>query len=356
MRRAAIVAAVIASVVLCALLGARYLLTLAGRAAERRLVYLAGEHGFEISAVTCRTTSFRWPGSIRWEGFSLQGRDAGREMPLPLGGFTISVESATATLDRFGTRAIAVSLDGLLLTALRDAQPASDSPLHRFDSVSGRNLTVRAPVDFLNPRAAAAQLKAILEESRILVRTGRCKLPVTFEGTVTFPFKGTATAGIFIRRESFESVLTMDHDDLLTLSKRLGLQRPMTPEEAAFLADHPLQVPRLLEFRDQARSQAEEERRRDGTFPADAYRHLLWSYLLTAAYGEHFATEVTDAHERGLTGNTDAERRMDLSNNALGRWYAGSGVPAAALPERARSDSRVIRRPREALGRRAFGE
>jgi hypothetical protein len=41
-----------------------------------------------------------------------------------------------------------------------------------------------------------------------------------------------------------------------------------------------------------------------------------------------------------------AERRIDLSNNALDRWYAGIGVPAAALADRAPSDSRVIRNTR----------
>lgn len=351
MRRLILVAASVVAAGLCGLLGTRYLLSTATRSAERRLTRLAAQHGIEISATAWRAAGYRWPASIRWEGLSLQGRASDRDAPLPREGFTLSVESVTATLERFDNRIISISLDGLFLASREGAGSAAGPGTPRVGTVAGRTLVLRAPIDFLSPRTATAQLRDIFAELRQLARTGRCTLPVAFEGEVTFPFQGTATAGVFVRREGAESVLTMDENDLLALSARLGLRLPLTKDEVTLLARHPLQVPRLLAIRDEARVRAEEERHRDGDFPEDAYRHLLWSYLLTTTYGERFATEVTDAHERGITGNTDAERRMDLSNNALGRWYVKLGVPAASLLNRVRNDNRVIRNTRE-IGRK----
>lgn len=354
MKRSLPVAAAVVAVGLCGLLGARYLLAAATRAAEGHFTRLAAEHGVVISGLVYRKAGYRWPSSIRWEGLSLQGRLAGRDTPPPLEAFTVSADSITATLESFEDRMISIAGDGLLFTAREGAPPADGSTFPRVETVSGSDLVVRAPIDFLRPRTATAQLRIVSEELGKLARTGTCALPVEFEGTVTFSFRGVTTAGIRVRQEGAESRLTIDENDLLALSVRLGLKLPLTRDEATLLARHPLRVPRLLVIRDEARARAEEERRRDDSFPEDAYRHLLWSYLLTATYGEQFASEVTGAHERGITGNTTAERLMDLSNNALGRWYAKIGVPAAALPDRARRDHRVIRTPREVAGKKLF--
>ncbi len=80
--------------------------------------------------------------------------------------------------------------------------------------------------------------------------------------------------------------------------------------------------------------------------PEDAYRHVLWSFLLTRTYGPEFARRVTDAHEIGDTGNTEADHRMDYNNNDIGRRYAAEGVQEAELLGRVRTDGRVVRSPR----------
>lgn len=356
LRRTILVAAAVAAVWICWSLGSGYLLGAATRAGERRLARIAAEHGVEVLAVSHRAVGLRWPASIRWEGLSLQGRVFGGGSPLLRDGFALGVDSATVTLESFGDREISVSLAGLLLTTREGARPEHAPGAPWIESLSGSAFSVRAPLDLLRPAKAASQLREILSDLRQLARTGRCALPVAFEGTVSFPFRGTTTTRIRVVREGAESVLTMDEEDLLALSGRLGLKLPLTHHEVTLLARHPLRVPRLLALRDAARAQAEQERNRDGSFPEDAYRHVLWSYTLVKTFGERFAAQVTDAHERGITGNTEAERLMDLSNNNLGRWYARIGVPAAQLAERVRSDRRVIRNPGEVGQKTLFGD
>ena len=87
-------------------------------------------------------------------------------------------------------------------------------------------------------------------------------------------------------------------------------------------------------------------RERDGSVPEDAYRHVLWSYLLTQEFDAEFAEKVTDAHEIGSTTNTEAEHRMDYNNNAVGRRYAAEGVAEPEVLSRVRRDPAVIRQPR----------
>ncbi|WP_238314615.1 DUF6973 domain-containing protein, partial [Methylobacterium crusticola] len=79
-------------------------------------------------------------------------------------------------------------------------------------------------------------------------------------------------------------------------------------------------------IKDYAETTAHNAHAKDRTIPEDAYRHVLWSYLLTKEFGPAFASRVTDAHEQGPTGNTPKERKQDYHNNAVGRRYAREGI------------------------------
>jgi hypothetical protein len=80
--------------------------------------------------------------------------------------------------------------------------------------------------------------------------------------------------------------------------------------------------------------------------PEDAYRHVLWSYLLTKKFGPEFAEIVTDAHET-LPTNTAAERRMDFHNNRIGRDYAQRGIRRERILWLVKNDVNVIRYPND---------
>jgi hypothetical protein len=56
---------------------------------------------------------------------------------------------------------------------------------------------------------------------------------------------------------------------------------------------------------------------------ADAYRHALWSHIMTQSMGADTAKTYTDTYERWRP-NPDGERYMDLYNNQVGRSLPGA--------------------------------
>lgn len=56
---------------------------------------------------------------------------------------------------------------------------------------------------------------------------------------------------------------------------------------------------------------------------ADAYRHTLWSHLMTQGIGPELAKKFGDAHEMAGSSTSgpgpNSERLMDLHNNQVGR-------------------------------------
>ncbi|PKM42883.1 MAG: hypothetical protein CVV03_09215 [Firmicutes bacterium HGW-Firmicutes-8] len=54
----------------------------------------------------------------------------------------------------------------------------------------------------------------------------------------------------------------------------------------------------------------------------DAFRHALWSGLMTRDCGVNWAKKVGDAHENGAKNNPELEKKMDLHNNEVGRKIA----------------------------------
>ena len=118
----------------------------------------------------------------------------------------------------------------------------------------------------------------------------------------------------------------------------------LTPREEVLFAAHPDKLERLRKSADYARAMATLAYGRDPNVPEDAYRHVLWSYLLTKEFGDYFAKQVTDAHESG-SKNTPAQWRMDLNNNTIGRNYAAEGCDESEILRRVMSDPHVVRSP-----------
>jgi hypothetical protein len=143
-----------------------------------------------------------------------------------------------------------------------------------------------------------------------------------------------------IIQEEKKYVLILNIQSLKNLST--AMEEVLTEPEIILFSRNPFKAPRLFRIRDDAEKTAEIAGKHDETVPEDAYRHVLWSYLLTKAFGPDFAREVTDAHECGLTDNTEAEHRMDYNNNRIGREYALSGYKREEILSRLRQDTAVI--------------
>lgn len=129
--------------------------------------------------------------------------------------------------------------------------------------------------------------------------------------------------------------------DLQVASRQL--KQRLTEAELELLSLHPLRLPMLFAIKEYSSRIAKLAAQRNRGLSEPAYRHLLWSYLLTREYGEAFAERVTSAHEVGETGNTPEKSAMDLHNNALARQLYREGVKLRELLEIAKKDPRVQR-------------
>jgi hypothetical protein len=138
--------------------------------------------------------------------------------------------------------------------------------------------------------------------------------------------------------------LVLNRDDVALIGAEYD--QPLTEAEVDLVALYPLRAPVLLRIKQFASAESARFSRSDPDTPRDAYRHVLWSYLLTREFGPEFARQVTDAHEIGATYETgEADREMDLANNALGRRYAAEGVAESDLLGRIATDPAVVRAP-----------
>jgi hypothetical protein len=177
------------------------------------------------------------------------------------------------------------------------------------------------------------------------LQQGRTQIPFDFCAESTFKIgRSMVKADIMTKMESGYYFLVMSPDDVRRISKRL--KEELTETETRLVSTHPFLAPGLFKIRNRARTKSEVAFAKDATVPEDAYRHVLWSFLLTKEFGPEFAKQVTDAHEIGaVKPNTEADHQMDYNNNRVGRDYAKAGYAEDMLLELVRTDPQVIRVP-----------
>ena len=205
--------------------------------------------------------------------------------------------------------------------------PVADEEDPTRETIVADRIVTVVPVQVLHPfRSALDVFPKVVD----LTREGRTELPVELDGKLTFILKGReVTTNLEIAQDGPWNELRIVVDDLKALAPMFD--EPFTDAEYELVASMPLRTPRLLRIRDDAASTAKRAYEGDETIPEDAYRHVLWSFLLTKAFGPDVAMRVTDAHEQGDWDSTDADREMDLNNNSIGRRYAAEGAERADI-------------------------
>jgi len=114
--------------------------------------------------------------------------------------------------------------------------------------------------------------------------------------------------------------------------------------ELVLVARYPMRAPVLLEIKRYVRRKSDEAKAQNSRVPKDAYRHILWSYLLTKKFNSVFAEQVTNAHEAGVEGTIKARDSFeDYHNNELGRKYAIEKVAEEQLLKKVMTDPLVLR-------------
>ncbi|MDZ7316311.1 MAG: hypothetical protein ONA69_08990 [candidate division KSB1 bacterium] len=163
---------------------------------------------------------------------------------------------------------------------------------------------------------------------------------------VTLKLRGKeAQAMLYTVEEEGGARLRLETRDVQKASEIF--QQELSPDEIEIISRYPMRAPVIMQLTSEARRTAREAHRANPAVPEDAYRHVLWSYLLTRQFDADFAKKVTDAHEV-LPTNTVAERKMDFINNRIGRNYALNGIPRERILSLVMTDPQVIRRPQDA--------
>ena len=318
---------------------------LAGRLA--RLVEKESRHGrVQVTGIDFEEVTFRPPIKLYLAG--LKGRLRFNDSDLLPAGAEAEflVEKAAFTVEKYRSRLCAVRLRGIQVRASRPPDFSGTAALGTHMLLRGREgkIVLHSPsFTMTGMEEAARHFSRALKE---FIMTGRAAIPMEFSGTAFFPLDGTyVQSRIFIENRAGVALLRMNEDDVMYLAEQFDLKHPLNEIEADLVASNPLKAPSLLDIRRRASRESEIAHSADRQVPEDAYRHVLWSYLLARKFGAEFAEKVTGAHEEGMTGNTEAEKAMDLQNNKVGIGYALSGRKEQELLRLVMTDPQVVRQP-----------
>ncbi len=221
---------------------------------------------------------------------------------------------------------------------------SADIPGTSFGRFDNGYVKLHDPITLSDPQTG---LNKVLQNVSDLFDEKQISPNITLNALVTLKVGDKKSqAYLYTVQREEKTAFQFEHDDIRKMADTFEIE--LSDEEVAIIAEYPLRAPVIMRITSDARETSRNAHRRDPSVPEDAYRHVLWSYLLTQTFGEAFAEKVTDAHET-LPTNTAAERKMDFHNNRLGREFANSGVDRNRILWLVKYDPRVIRTP-ESVG------
>lgn len=326
-------------------LGGNYLLGSYSQQFLEALAKRGKNRGVAITEPQFRSAAITGFRSAKWQGLYAELRFPGSE----------SFDEKKSFETRVGRIDGWLAGEDTVLLVARDVEieitlPASPDDQQQNSSTSRERVTANRlqcdfPLQLTNPLPG---LQGALVQITQLVREGSTTMPILASGMLEFELKKSPVqVGLKVEQSADKSdkeyKLVLSAMDLRAISGKF--EEPLTDAEVELLANNPLRAAQLLRIKDDAESTAAAAHTADETVPQDAYRHVLWSFLLTNKYGAQFAEEVTDSHEEGDTGNTAAEREMDYHNNEVGRNYADRKVRRPDILSELLTDSSVMLAP-----------
>ncbi len=339
------------------------------------VAYRLGESGIEIRDPDFEGVSMGlFPLSASVKGFSAHMALTRRNVFQIDRNFSLTIKRVTLSLGSLKKQSFTFIINSGLITFQREhgavGKPGKEKDEN--DRVEVTRFEVPFQVNLLRRAAARIQVAALIEECADFVKYGVTGLPMRFKGASAFTVREKAVRGrLFLAPVEKKYRLVMDPKDFAKVAGVLG--EGLTDTEFDMYCSNPLRMPRMLRIRNYASDKSREEEARDADVPAEAYKHVLWAFLLSKAYDEKFSAEVTDAHEIDAIGRselavraylrearqadisdkvifdkkTTPEIKMDLINNMIGREYARNNYTEASVLQRTMADPRVVRTPWE---------
>ena len=327
-------------------LGGSWLLGTGTRAALPRVVETAERTGLHVTRCEFAAASIRPLADLRWDNWTVavsrpnNAADAGQttSLALQIGSIRLKLTDwAPLTADL-------IVEGGAIETPFIPATPgdlpfAADEFGVTIERIDGAYLTLcNLPIG-TDPSPALAALAADLQQ---LAREGRTTRNLRLGARLHFQLKGQPLSiRLETERRDGATWLQFNASDIAELSRRY--QRPLTEAEQGILCRYPQRALLLLRIKEYAERLSQRLARTDRAYGEDFTRHVVWSYWLTRTFGADFAQQVTDAHESGAAGNTEAEHRQDFANNSVGRTYALSKKSEGQVLKLIKTDPLIVR-------------
>lgn len=341
-RKKTLIGLAVAAVVLSAVLyiAGNVALTAASRHVLDSLIVPARQSGAELTLPdfdTARIVGFR---SARWRGLRTTvelTRKTGFNMGVQ---YLLTADDAILQLVGDGTaRFEASGVSAKRMAIESDSSVASAENTNEL--VMANRFVAHFPFRLQQP---GKSLRDFLPPLIELLTEGAAPIRVATRGNLSFTLnERSVTLPFSVINADGRSWFALDPEEVRKLATQF--QEDLTDAEVELLAEHPVRAPDLLRIKNEAEQTSRRAAAQNPTTPEDAYRHVLWSYLLTRRFGPEFAQQVTDAHELGASDNTAADHKMDYRNNEIGRQYADDDVTRNELLSRLQNDPRVIKTP-----------
>lgn len=316
----------------------------ASRSALPKLSTVLASHDIVATEIDFDDAGVASFNSIAWNNVSATIRlpedsaAAGQAVRVRVAEVELSLVDFSLRRFRLDMRGLSSSTDTTLSEGFDWASPRFKEAAQHGQLVASH---IRAGLE-LELRKPGPGIRKAVEELSRGIREGRMELPIEIDAGVSTSLEGEQLwARLRVVKQDGFSTIQVDAEDLRRQASQFS--RPLTEGEITLVAANPLRAPSILFIKKYAEKEAQQAHAGDLTMPEDAYRHVLWSFLLTKRFGADFAEQVTDAHEVGSTTNTEADHRMDYNNNAVGRRYAAAGVNESEILSRVRTDRGVIR-------------
>jgi hypothetical protein len=315
---------------------------------EKASYLLVDAAGRQIEQAGFGLTGFRFAGvrlqpsgKIVWKKLEASAQTLEENIITIKGNLSLTAEAALLQLPRFRDHALDFRIKNLQIIFEEIGRETSRAQRKNMEQkIVVPELEIKIPLIFSKPSETLSALKHFVRSLKDLLIEGRSPLWIRFNGILSLYFNERLMDVHFgILREGADSVMTIDREDLLRIST--VMDENLTDAEVDLLAHNPARAPKLLQITEYASTTAREAHLRDPLLSEDAYRHVLWSYLLTREYGSQFAKELTDAHENGDNDETAIEHKKDLHNNEVGQHYALAEFALGSIRNRILSDPDV---------------
>ncbi|MCB0334294.1 MAG: hypothetical protein KDD55_12385 [Bdellovibrionales bacterium] len=208
----------------------------------------------------------------------------------------------------------------------------------RQSAFQGKLFRLRLLIDPLHPQEA---IESTIHEMVKLAKGEPAAIDADLIASLSLVIGDTPLRGRLTLTPRGEGVgLTLDENDVNAFARQA--KDELTDDEIRIVAQNPFRAGELMSIKSYAVRRARELSKLDPKLPEDAYRHVLWSYLLTKRFQSGFAQEVTDAHEAKQEVADYFDREMDLINNRIGRIYAQRNYTEEELAHYVKTDPDVV--------------